>query len=65
MEFGAEKKWPFNARKMVTGAMISIQRKLDYHGSRVALVKRGEGGRGGIEYRFERRVWTTNGAKRT
>lgn len=55
-EFGAKKNdWPLNAGKIVTGAVNSMQRKLDFHGSRVALIKRGQGGRGGIEYRIEKR----------
>lgn len=56
VEFGAKKNgWPLNASKLVTGAVTSIQRKLDFHGSRLVLIKRGEGGRGGIEYRIEKR----------
>ena len=56
IEFGAKKEgWPLNASKIVTGAVNSIQRKFDFHGSKIALIKRGQGGRGGIEYRIEKR----------
>jgi hypothetical protein len=46
------KDWPLNARHIVSGALNSLQRKLEYHRSRVALVKRGNGGRAGIEYKL-------------
>lgn len=49
----ARTKWPLNARKMVTGALTGLQRKLEFHKSAVKLAKRGNGGRGGIEYRLE------------
>lgn len=48
-----ETKWPLNARKLMTGALTGLQRKLEFHRSAVKLVKRGNGGRGGIEYRLE------------
>lgn len=52
-EFGGSKaKWPLNARHIVSGALNSLQRKLEFHRSKVMLAKRGNGGRAGIEYKL-------------
>jgi hypothetical protein len=59
-EFGTNdtKKWPLNARHIVSGALNSLQRKLQYHRSKISLVKRGNGGRAGIEYQLSVRKGT-------
>lgn len=53
-EFGTDDKnrWPLNARHIVSGALNSLKRKLEYHRSVVVLLKRGNGGRAGIEYKL-------------
>ncbi len=48
-EFGAEKRWPLNARTLITVAMSSAGRKLKRNGGKLKLQKRG-GGRKGVEY---------------
>ncbi len=55
-EFGAlERKWPLNARKIITTSMGALDRKLVYEGASHQLSKRGNGGRSGIEYKLEKR----------
>ena len=49
-EFGPEKKWPINARTIVTGAVAGLLRKIRFHRVKLKIEKRG-GGRRGVEYR--------------
>lgn len=51
-EFGDNvKKWPLNARVLVTVAMNSVAKKLTHNGNSLRLEKVG-GGRGGVSYRM-------------
>lgn len=53
-EFGLQREdWPINARNIVSGSLRSIRRKLERETSHIILMRRGRGGRAGIEYRFE------------
>lgn len=50
-EFGtAEDRWPLNARKIITTTMNTLDKKLQHERCLVNVVKRGNGGRAGVEY---------------
>jgi hypothetical protein len=53
IEFGDdEKKWPLNARKIITTTMNTLDHKLQFERCLVNIDKRGNGGRAGVEYRL-------------